>query len=80
MSTMTLSMALEMQKALKERRKQLDELAKHPLYDVVKVDEKITNINNALFEITATIKQVNAITEIDLSVDFKLLMSPLAKV
>jgi archaellum component FlaC len=55
MENMTVSKALEMQKALKERKKQLEELAKEvstetswrdmsqkekrPLYDVVKVDE-----------------------------------------
>lgn len=90
----TLSKALEMQKALKDRKKQLDELLKEtstetswrdtsqkekrPLYDVVKVDEKVTEINNALFEIAASIKYINAITKIDVPIDFKTLMGPIS--
>jgi hypothetical protein len=91
---MTVSKLLEMQKALKERRKQLEELLKEtsvevswrdssqkekkPLYSAIKVDEKLVKINNALFEVTAEIKQVNAVTKIVVAVDFQDLMSPIS--
>jgi hypothetical protein len=91
---MTVSKLLEMQKALKERRKQLEELGKEtsceiswrdssqkekkPVYSTIKVDEKLVKINNALFEIAAEIKQVNAMTKIDVAVNFQELMSPIS--
>ena len=90
---MTISKLLEMQKALKERRKQLEELLKEtsveiswrdssqkekkPVYRVTTVDEKLVKINNALFEIAAEVKQVNAKTQVMVSVDFQDLMSPI---
>jgi hypothetical protein len=91
----TVSTTLEKLRALKDRKKQLEELLKEtstetawrdmsqkqksPLYDVVKVDEKITKINNAIFEISAAIKQSNAVTQISVDVDFADLMSPIAR-
>ncbi len=90
---MTVSKLLEMQKALKERKKQLEELLKEtscevtwrdssqkekkPVYSTVKVDEKLVKINNALFEVAAEIKQINAQTKVSVSVDFVDLMSPI---
>jgi hypothetical protein len=90
---MTVSKLLEMQKAFKDRRKQLEELLKEascetswrdssqkekrPLYSPIKVDEKLTKINNALFEIASEIKQANARTIITVQVNFEDLMSPI---
>ena len=95
MAQLTVSKALEMMKALKDRKKQLEELSKEtatetswrdptprektPKYDVVIVDQKLSDINNALFELASAIKQVNARTVMDFKVDFKALMSPLTR-
>jgi phosphoribosylaminoimidazole-succinocarboxamide synthase len=93
---MSVSKLLEMQKALKDRRRQLEDLLKEtstetswrdmsqkekrPVYQVVKVDEKLVKINSALFEIAAEIKQANAQTKIEVAVDFQDLMSPISPV
>lgn len=95
MAQLTVGKALEMMKALKDRKKQLEELLKEtatetswrdpaprektPKYDVVIVDQKLSDINNALFDLASTIKQVNAQTVMDFEVDFKALMSPLTR-
>lgn len=81
---------LEMQKALKERRSQLEKLTvenskstrwygsteklEEPQYDLNTLDEMVTAINNALFEISATLKESNATTKVDVAVDFNELM------
>lgn len=46
-----------------------------PTYDIKKVDKKLTDINKALFKIDQAIKRSNAMTEMDLAVDFDSLMS-----
>jgi len=82
-----------MQKALKERRNQLEKLtqdssksirwygsAEHleePKYSMTTLDKMVTDINNALFEISATIKESNALTKVTVSVDFADLMKPI---
>jgi len=95
MSKMTISKLLELQKALKERKKDLSSLtaenskkirywgstekSEEPLYDAVALDEMVTELNNALYEISAELKQINATTEIEINVDFKHLMRPIPK-
>ena len=46
-----------------------------PTYDIKKVDKKLTDINKALFKIDQAIKRSNAMTEVDLPIDFDQLMS-----
>jgi len=93
MSNMTVNRLLEMQKALKERRSQLEKLAvensketrwygsteksETPLYDATKLDEMVTDINNAMFEISATLKESNATTKVAIELDFAELMKPI---
>ena len=84
---MNVNKLLEMQKALKERRNQLEKLtvenskAAHwlevPKYNPTALDKMVTDINNALFEISATIKESNAITKVEVAVDFSDLMRPI---
>jgi uncharacterized protein (DUF3084 family) len=51
------------------------EKVEEPTYDVKLVDKKLVQINRALFEIDRKIKEVNAITKIDIAIDFDTLMS-----
>jgi len=89
MATYTINKLLAMEKALKSRRQQLVELTKEnsrevfwsdknkeekPLYDAKLLDKKVTEINNALFEIDHSIKASNAVTKKDIDVNFKKLM------
>jgi len=48
-----------------------------PTYDIKKVDKKIVRINNALFRIDQMIKQSNAVTEIDVDINYDDLSSEL---
>ena len=41
-----------------------------PTYDIKQVDKKVTQINNALFKIDAKIKASNAVTAIEVDIDF----------
>ena len=93
MPNMTVNKLLEMQKALKERRNQLEKLTlentkstrwygtteklEEPKYDVKALDHMIVGINNALFEISASLKESNATTKLDVNVDFEKLMRPI---
>ena len=90
---MSVNKLLEMQKALKERRNQLEKLTvenskathwygsaeklEEPKYNPTALDKMVTDINNALFEISATIKESNAITKVEVAVDFSDLMKPI---
>jgi hypothetical protein len=84
-----------MQKALKERRSQLEKLAvenskethfygaseksETPLYDASKLDKMVTNINNAMFEISSVLKESNATTKVEIEVNFAELMGAIKK-
>ena len=48
-----------------------------PMYDMKVLDKKCVEIENALLSIDTMIKQSNAMTVIDTSVDVKALLSPL---
>lgn len=48
-----------------------------PTYDIKKVDRKLTEINKAMWNIDQKIKEVNAMTHIEIQVDFNYLMSEL---
>jgi septal ring factor EnvC (AmiA/AmiB activator) len=48
-----------------------------PTYDIKKVDRKIVRINNALFKIDQKIKESNAVTKIDVDIDYDDLSSEL---
>lgn len=90
----TISGLLEIQRILKERRNQLTELVKEtatettwrdptprektPRYDVAKVDEKLSQINMAIYRIASKLKETNAKTSIDIEVDFDNLMAPIS--
>lgn len=86
----TINKLLAMEKSLRERLNQLNELKEktarrtlwddndkreEPTYDVRKVDAKITEINKALFEINFTVKESNAKTAVDVNVDYNVLVS-----
>lgn len=87
----TINRLLAMEKSLRERLVQLNELKKessrytifsedkkeYPTYDVKKVDKKITDINKALFEISHKIKESNAKTRIDVDINYDELVSAL---
>lgn len=86
----TVSKSIDILKALKHRRRQLEELSeislgetsqkvKTPFHNVIDVDQKVTEINNAIFEISSEIKQSNSETmlEFDENFDFKSLMKPI---
>lgn len=91
MST-TVNYVLAMEKSLRERLSQLNDLKsqsarkthfletdkmEEPTYDIRKVDAKITEINRALFEINHKVKESNAKTTLELSVDYNQLMAEL---
>lgn len=48
-----------------------------PKYDVKVLDKRVVEIQNALFQIEQTIKQANALTDINIDVDLTVLMRPL---
>lgn len=81
----TVNELLTMQRHLAARRGQLQSLAQEnskritwanpqkveePLYDVKDLDTKIVKINKALFDIDRAIKKSNAVTQIEVEVDF----------
>jgi hypothetical protein len=47
------------------------------LFDVKKVDKKITELSLFLFKIDAAIKQANAVTKLEISADVETLLAPL---
>ena len=57
--------------ALGERQERVEE----PLYDIKKLDKKVTEINKALLKIDQEIKRSNAATTVEISIDFDNLMS-----
>jgi len=85
---------LSMQKALRSRLSQLNELknasthrtiwggdttkTEEPLYDIKAIDKKIVKINNALFKIDHKIKESNAKTMMEVNIDFDDLTSEIA--
>lgn len=88
----TINTLLCLQKNLKARLVQLKELAekstkkttwmetdKHeePTYDIKLVDKKIVKLNKALFNIDMKLKEVNALTKVDIELDYDDLMSAL---
>ena len=90
MANVTVNYLLAMEKSLRERLGQLNELKQAsaretfwdkdqkretPTYDIKKVDSKITAINKALFEMNHRIKESNARTTVDVNVDYNALVS-----
>ena len=87
----TVNLLLAMEKSLRERLGQLDELKTKasrytlyddnkkdlPTYDIKAVDKKITAINKALFNINHKIKESNAKTMVDIDLDYESLVSEL---
>lgn len=80
MKQVTVNYLLAMEKSLRERLNQLNELKvqvskraywedknkqEEPTYDVKEVDKKITKINKALFLINHKVKESNAKTTVD---------------
>jgi hypothetical protein len=83
---------LSMEKSLKQRVGHLREMAqasatrtifhdksetKEPIYDLKKIDHKITKIIQKLFFIDQTIKESNAVTKINIELDYEDLTSEL---
>jgi septal ring factor EnvC (AmiA/AmiB activator) len=93
MAKETVNSFLSMSKALRQRLAQLNELknevatktswgdsdrkVKEPTYSVKQVETKIASINSALYKIDKEIKKSNALTSIEVDVDFETLISPL---
>ncbi len=88
----TVNSLLVMQKSLRIRMSQLNELKnesthrtiftetkqiEEPVYDVKRVDTKIVRINNALFEIDRAIKESNAKTKVNVSINYQNLTTPI---
>lgn len=88
----TINMALAMEKSLRSRLSQLEELKtqsakrsffendkvkEEPTYDIKKVDKKITAINKALFELNHKVKESNAKTSVEVEADYDQLVSEL---
>lgn len=92
MAQVTVNKLLAMEKSLRERLGQLNELknqsaretfwmkeekTEKPTYDIKMVDKKIASINKALFEINHTIKESNAKTQVEVSMNYDELVSPI---
>lgn len=91
MAHVTINLLLAMEKSLRERLNQLNELKtqssrrtyyteekrEEPTYDIKLVDKKITAINKALFTMNHKIKESNAKTTVDVDVDYDKLVSEL---
>ena len=89
MPHVTVNYLLALEKSLRERLGQLNELKtqsarrtyfendkrEEPTYDIKKVDQKITKINKALFEVNHKIKESNAKTTIETNVNYDELVS-----
>jgi len=87
----TVNYLLAMDKSLRERLSQLNELKvqsarrtifdeakrEEPTYELKAVDKKITAINKALFAINHKIKESNAKTLVDVDFDYDTLVSEL---
>ena len=89
----TINEALQLIKATKQRIKSLEEMRDkvstkerfygtadkqvEPLYSVQAVDLKLTKLQELLFKLESTIKQSNATTKIDLTVDTSIIFEPL---
>ena len=80
---------LSMEKSLRQRLNQLNELkqevskrtiwghqdkTEEPTYDIKDVDKRITAINKALFTMDHMIKESNAKTMVDIDIDYDALM------
>jgi hypothetical protein len=93
MPKVSVNRLLAMEKSLRERLAQLNELkndakrefhwmkedkTEKPTYDIKQVDKKIVQINKALFEINHRIKESNARTELEVDVDYDSLVSEIA--
>jgi hypothetical protein len=90
MAQRSVNYLLAVEKSLRERLAQLTDLRnqvskrsvydthkEEPLYDVKNVDKKITKINKALFELNHKIKDSNAKTQVDVDLDYEILVSEL---
>ena len=91
MAMQTVNYLLAVEKSLRERLSQLNELKtqsarrsifedksrEEPTYDIKKVDAKIVQINKALFEINHKIKESNAKTTVDVELKYDELVAPL---
>jgi RNA processing factor Prp31 len=93
MAQVTVNKLLAMEKSLRERLGQLNELKNNssrefhwmkeektekPTYDIKAVDAMIVKINKALFDINHTIKESNAKTLVDVSLNYDELVAPIA--
>ena len=56
-----------------------DKKEKEPLYDVIKVDEKMTQIERFLMNSDFAIKESNAKVKVDINIDVDNLLSPIKK-
>jgi hypothetical protein len=92
---MKINELLSLQKMVRERKNELaglrsqvavrtsyygqKESTSEPQYDVKKVDRKITELQNWLYQVDAAIKMTNAVTEVvgNLKVDVDELLAPL---
>ena len=70
---------LRSQVAVKETFYSATQSTKEPMYDVCEVDVKITQLENFLYLADSAIKEANAKTEVDLTVDINSLLEPLKK-
>lgn len=91
MKSVTINYLLAMEKSLRERLSQLNELKTQsarmtffsddkkevPTYDIKMVDKKITKINKALFNLNHKIKESNAKTTIEVDLVYDDLVSEL---
>lgn len=91
MQRITVNYLLAMEKSLRERLSQLNELKvqssrrtifedakrEEPTYDIKLVDRKLTAINKALFEINHKIKESNARTVVETDINYDSLVSEL---
>jgi hypothetical protein len=90
MKPVTVNYLLAMEKSLRERLSQLNELkiasskrtywsesdkVEEPTYPIKQIDSKITSINKALFEINHKVKESNAKTTIEIDIDYNTLVS-----
>jgi hypothetical protein len=75
-----------------ERRKQLEALkatsanvttwhdpkkTDTPVYDVAKLDQKVTELNNAIMDIDEKVKESNFLTKLEIAIDYAELMKPI---
>lgn len=92
MAQVTVNYLLAVEKSLRERLNQLNELKtqsarktyfddaskrEEPTYDIKKVDQKIVAINKAIFEINHKTKESNAKTLVEVELNYDSLVSAL---